>query len=300
MKISEETFISWSQGPGTSESEKCANAETAVGKAIAADQQLSKLDVSIFSQGSYRSRTNVRRDSDVDICVRYNEAFFAKYPDGKSDSDFGNSAAGLPFLDFKTMVQKALESYFGASSVFPGKKAFDVHANTYRTDADVLPAFEHRRYSGNRNADGTYHYLSGIEFIPDNGRGIINWPDHTYDNGVRRNDATGRHYKRIIRILKRLRNKMQEDEIPAASNVASFLIESLVWNAPTEAFQHDTYTEDLRYVVADIWTRTRKDEDCSDWGEVNELKYLFLGSQPWTREHANKFLDAAWNYIGFQ
>jgi hypothetical protein len=93
---------------------------------------------------------------------------------------------------------------------------------------------------------------------------------------------------------------MQDDGISEAHNIASFLIESLAWNAPAEAFQHETYSADLRYVVADIWNRTRKDEDCAEWGEVNELKYLFRPSQPWSRLQANQFLQAAWDYVGFK
>src|SRR5947207_2245798 len=84
MNISEDTFVSWAKGPGTTEADKCRNAETAIKKAIAADAKLSQMDISVFAQGSYPSRTNVRLDSDVDICVRYNQAFFVRYPEGKT------------------------------------------------------------------------------------------------------------------------------------------------------------------------------------------------------------------------
>lgn len=92
---------------------------------------------------------------------------------------------------------------------------------------------------------------------------------------------------------------MQDEKIPEAENIASFLIECLVWNAPPEAFQHDTYIAIVRHVLANVFNNTLKDEDCKEWGEVNELKYLFRPSQPWTREQANRFLNAAWNYIGY-
>ena len=39
---------------------------------------------------------------------------------------------------------------------------------------------------------------------------------------------------------------------------------------------------------------------CNESREVNELKYLFRSSQPWTREHANAFILAAWHYIGLR
>ena len=76
VNISEDNFVSWSKGPGQTEADKCSNAERAVRKAIKASEQLAALDVSVFAQGSYSARTNVRQNSDVDVCVRYNATFF--------------------------------------------------------------------------------------------------------------------------------------------------------------------------------------------------------------------------------
>ena len=299
MKISEDSFISWSKGPAQAESDKCDNAAIAVRKAIKADDKLASLDITVSAQGSYRARTNVRQNSDVDICVCCNTTFFPDYPAGTTNETFGNVDGTMLFADFKNMVHQALENYFGKDGIKRGNKAFDVHANTYRIDADVVPTFEHRRYTGEFNPDGSHQYLSGVAFKPDKGSLIINWPLQTYDNGVARNAATGRKYKRVIRILKRLRDNMQGENVSAAADMPSFLIECLVWNTDVEAFAKYTYTEIMRYVIADTWNRTRKDEDCSDWGEVNELKYLFRNSQPWTRQQANDFLQAAWDYIGY-
>ena len=300
MNLSENNFVSWSKGPGQTEADKCSNAETGVRKAIKADKRLAALDISVFAQGSYRTRTNVRLNSDVDICVRFNSAFFPDYPKGTTGVTFGNVEGSLSFADFKDMVQKALEDHFGKAGVTRGNKAFDVHANTYRIEADVVPTFEHRRYTGKRYTDGSHHYLSGVAFNPDSGRRIINWPEQTYNNGVARNTATGRKYKRVIRILKRLRDKMQDEDVAIARKTSSFLIECLAWNADIDAFKKDTYTAIVRHLLAVLWNRTRENKDCSEWGEVNELKYLFSPAQPWTRRDANEFLQAAWDYIGYQ
>lgn len=93
---------------------------------------------------------------------------------------------------------------------------------------------------------------------------------------------------------------MQEEKISAANDIASFLIECLVWNTPNEGFNHDTYWSDVRYVLMHTFNNTLEDERCKGWREVNELKYLFRGGQPWTREQAHDFLSAAWDYIGFK
>ncbi len=131
----DEKFASWAKGPGTTEQTKCENAEAAVRKALAAHEKLSSMDVTVFAQGSYRNKTNVKQDSDVDICIRLNTSFFPDYPAGKKHEDFGNSSSSITFADYKDLVQKALEDYFGKDFVARGDKAFNIHENTYRIDA---------------------------------------------------------------------------------------------------------------------------------------------------------------------
>ena len=300
MDISEDTFQSWVKGPGATEQEKCDNAERAIRKAIDAHEKLSAMDISVFAQGSYRNCTSVKQESDVDICIRLNSTFFADYPKGKTKEDFGNGAGSIEFSDFKGLVQTALEDYFEKPSVTRGNKAFDVHANSYRVDADVLAAFELRRYTGTRNSNNIHNYLSGIAFNTDKGVLMRNWPEQHYRNGLDKHEATGKRFRKMIRVLKRLRNVMQEEGIGEAKDVASCLIEHLVWNVPNESFGHETYRADVRSVLAHTFNMTRKDEDCKEWGEVSELLYLFRSGKPWTREQAHAFLSAAWDYIGFE
>jgi len=294
----EDTFILWSKPPGKTEQDKMENAETAVKKAIAAHDRLSRMDITVFAQGSYRANTSVKQDSDVDVCVRLNSTFYERYPEGKTREDYGNIDGSISFSAYKDLIDEALNDYFGSQYVTRGNKAFDVHANSYRVNADVVPTFAYRYYLG----DGDENYIKpvGVAFYADKGGRIINWPDQTYSNGVEKNNATSLRYKKVIRILKNLRNEMQEDKIAAANEIASFLIESLVWNTPNEGFGHSDLTGDVRYVLAHTFNETRSDETCSEWSEVNEEKYLFRPSQPWNRTQANNFLSAAWDYIGFK
>lgn len=297
----EDKFRSWSQPPSKTELEKCDNAERAIKRASRDDERLSKLDIRVFVQGSYRERTNIRQDSDVDICVSLQQPFFSDYPPGKTREDFGLVAGSITFQAFKQLVETALINEFGKKSVNRGNKAFDVHENTYRIDADVVPAFTYRWYTGGVNRDRTYQYVepTGIKFFFDKGGSVINWPEQSYANGADKNEKTGKRYKGVIRILKRLRNEMQEAQITEADTIASFLIESLVWNTPNDLFGHDSLADEVKYILAHCYNYTRDDEKCKEWGEVNKLKYLFRASQPWTRVQANSFLLAAWKYIGF-
>jgi hypothetical protein len=128
-----------------------------VRKAISASTKLNAKSIEVFTQGSYANRTNVRQDSDVDICVLYTEAFFAGYSmsSGLNDSVLAFTDGRYPYAEFKDDVESALVSYFGSSSVTRGNKALEVHANTYRIDADVVPAFEHRRFHARLRTIGT-------------------------------------------------------------------------------------------------------------------------------------------------
>jgi len=295
----EATFSSWGAAPGTTEQTKCDNAERAVRKAVCASTKLSSKSIEVFAQGSHANRTNVRQDSDVDICVLYTGAFYPDYSmsEGLNDSVLGYTDGTYPYAQFKNDVEAALVSYFGKESVTRGKKAFDIHANTYRIDADVVPCFEHWRFHG--TPEGHWHD-SGTQIHPDNGGRIVNWPRQNYDNGVEKNDATGRRFKAVTRILKRLRNEMADEGYEAAEPIPSYLTECLVWNVPNGGFGHDTFRADARYALAHLWNETRADKSCTEWGEINELKYLFRAGQPWNREQVNTFLQAAWDYIGFE
>jgi len=299
MSIDEDQLLTWAKGPGKVEQDRSDNAVSVVKKAIAENDELRELDTKVFPQGSYNARTNTRQNSDVDMAVCLNSIFFPDYPSGKGGDYYGHDDGDISFTSFKNMVEKALVDYFGKEAVQRGDKAIDVHENSYRVDADVVPVFKHRRY----HSDGSDNWIKpeGVGFLPDDEvRVVKNWPEQTYSNGVDKNKATDRCYKRIIRILKRLRDQMQEDGVDDAKDIASFLIESLAWNVPNEGFTHSTYMADLRYVLAHVFNKTREGRFCSEWGEVNDLKYLFQSTQPWTRKQANKFIDAAWDYVGFK
>jgi hypothetical protein len=294
----EDVFATWSEGPSATERERCENAERMVKKAIAASEKLAAKQIDVFVQGSYRHRTNVRKDSDVDVCVRLRDTISTELDNGLTDADFGYSTAPYQFPEFKNDVEAALKNHFGASSVARGKKAFDVHANTYRVDADVVPVLEYRWHF--KDGDGAKRLIEGTALFPDGGLRILNFPDQSYANGVSKNDATNRKYKRGVRILKRLRNEMAENGLAAAKNMPSFLVDCLLWNVPDESFDRGAYKADMRAVLAHLFNNTRKDEDCAKWLEVNGIKFLFHLSQPWTREAAHQFVSAAWDYIGFE
>jgi hypothetical protein len=294
----EAVLTTWSQGPSETEQQKAANAESQVRQAIVDSPKLRQRDIKIFTQGSYRNRVNVRQDSDVDIGVLCFDTYFPDYSDDNVKTLVAKReiAGTYSYAKFKNEVEEALVDRFGRAAVTRGKKAFDVKANTYRVEADVVAFFEHRRWT----SATTYH--SGVEMHADGGYPSVirNWPEQHYSNGVGKNDLTGRRYKRVVRILKHLRNEMAENGIAAAKPIPSFLIECLVWNVPNDRFDYPSFGQMVREGLAHLFNDTMVEAKCSEWGEVSELKYLFRGSQPWTWKQTHEFIDAAWNYMGFE
>lgn len=293
----EDTFKSWGSAPGVTEQQKMENAEAAVRKAINANTTLSSMDISIIPQGSYKSKTNVKNDSDVDICVCLNSTFFERYPQGKTRADYGNTDGTVSFAEFKDLVQKALEDYFGKTSITRGNKAFDIHSNSYRVDADVVPAFAYRYYY---DSGDNWHQPEGVCFLTDDGTKIINWPHQTYENCKNKQEVTGQRYRKVARILKRLRNTMQDEKVAAANDIPSFLIQSMVWSAPDDHFNRDTYTADVRAVLAHCFNETLPNGKHATLCEVNDIKNIYGSHQPCTREKAHAFFSAAWDRIGFE
>lgn len=293
----ENRFASWAASPSATEQQRAENAESMIRSAIQNSPKLSQRDIRVFTQGSYRNRVNVRKDSDVDIGVLCFDTFFPDYPDENvklARKSFDVSAV-YTYAQFKNELEEALVAKFGRPAVSRGSKSFDVSETSYRVEADVAAFFEHRRYTNVND------YLSGVEMIPDDLRPpmIRNWPEQHYSNGVTKNSATSRRFKRVVRILKSLSNEMSANGISSAGRTPSFLVECLVWNAPNANFLNDSYWAMTRSVLAWLFNNTRTDELCRDWGEVSNLKYLFNASQPWTRAETHRFISDAWDYVGF-
>ena len=287
----EATFQSWSQPSSDSESSKCENAINMIKSALRTSEELSNYDIQLIPKGSYHNNTNVRLNSDVDIAVKLKDIFFAEYPDGKKHEDFGNYSAKYTFQEYRAAVEQAMINKFGYANVEFGNKSLKIHSNTYRVDADVVPCFEHRRYS----SDGSY--ITGTEFIArHNGEHVRNFPEQHYENGVYKNNRTSRRYKKVVRIFKRLRYKLR-DEGHKVDNISSFLLESLIWNVPNDKFNGTTLTSDVRECFVYLIENTLNVKSCEGWGEVSELLYLFHPSRKYTVDQVNIFLCEGYKYL---
>ena len=303
-------FTTWAKPFSDTDEARAANAARLIGEALRQWPALEKKDFEVYSSGSWRNNTNTRRESDVDVAVVLKSACYSEYPaDGSvTGGMLGMSDATYALPQFREDVGAALSRAFGPTGVTAGDKAFDVHENTYRLDADVAVFLEHRRYTGKRSQQNAWLYLSGVEMRPrsDPNKRVINWHQQHYDQGVSRNEVTRRRFKRITRILKRLRDDMVTTGSPAARGsaqaMASFLIECLVFNVPDSCFNRSAsgYFDDVKEVIAELWRSTKTDDaPCSRFVEVSGLKWLFSSTQPWKRGDVNDFLQHAWQHVGF-
>lgn len=291
MNFTEEQLIAWSKPVSTTEDQMCQNAITAVTGALR-----SKFGnrVTIFLQGSYRNNTNVRRNSDVDIVMRYDNVF---YPDLQRLSDPDKAAynaqktsASYTFVQLKSDTENALSSVFG-SDVTRKNKCIQVKGNSYRVTADVIPCFVLKRFATLNTVEA-----EGIKFYADNQSEIISFPNQHYDNGATKTNNTYRLYKRMVRILKIFNYRLIDQGKISDQLVSSFFIECLVYNVPNEKFRSGDYTQTLKAVITKVYQDMKAN---ADYTEVNELSWLFSSRSPRTRADAMKFMQHCWDYMGF-
>ncbi len=300
--IWEDLFGEWAKGPPQAEQRTSENAIRAIKQAISNSPKLSKRRIKTFTQGSYRNRVNVRQDSDIDVGVLCFDVFVPEYPQKMTAEMFGNEDSSYSYAQFKNELEEALVAYFGRASVHRGNKAFDLQNNAHSVEADVAPFVEYRRYWRDKS------YRAGVALIPDRGSRIENfperlvdhWPDVPlhYENGVRKNDRTTRRYKGGVRIVKKLRNLMDDHGMLEAGPIPGFLIECLVWNAPDSCFTGSTWFARVQAVLAYLTANTASSTTCNEWCEVNDIKYLFRPTQKWTRAQAHAFVTRARDFVG--
>ena len=151
MKYSEEQLKKWMVPLTETENARAKNTISMIKSAIDEEPSLSGIDIEIFLQGSYANNTNIRGNSDVDVCVMCKSTFFYDCAEGMKASDYGIIPGTLDFSDFKQRVLSAIKRKFGLDAVTVGNKSIKIKSNTYHVDADVVPAFMYKNYARIKN-----------------------------------------------------------------------------------------------------------------------------------------------------
>ena len=212
--------------------------------------------ITLLVQGSYANRTNISTESDVDVAVILESTFIPKFRNGVTDSDYGFSDVTFSVYELKDEVQDALNQHFRGQGVVRHDKCIKVTGNTYRVDADVVPAYRYRDYSDDYLCDNG-NYVGGIEIRPDSGGKILNYPEQHIRLGIAKNKVTKYNFKKCVRIIKNMKEKMKEDGYEVSSKISSFGLESLLWNVEVSAYTK--YSSILRYTFGEVISFLKND-----------------------------------------
>jgi hypothetical protein len=294
MDLSEDTLVKWTKRSSQNEKDKQEYTVSQIRAAILSDATLEKMyrndDLSIYTKGSYANNTNVRLDSDVDVVVERTDLFYfgtvAPYTRVSSSPYTG------PWTEesFWQAVQKALVNYFDYNAVdTTGNSSIQIDTDhRMNIHADVVPCSKYKLYFSD-----TMVY-EGTRLKKQDGTIAINYPAIQKEKGNLKNNQTGRRYKRVVRIIKRLENEMVKSGY--CNEVPSYLLECLVYNCDNRFFEHLTYRDTLvaiLHCIADGLINS----DNEAWTEPNEIKLLFAENQKWDLSDALRFIAAALKFV---
>lgn len=250
-------------------------------------QQSTGKKITLLVQGSYANKTNIPTESDVDVAVILESTFITKYRTGVTDKDYGFTDGTFSASKLKDEVQKALNQHFAYQGVERHDKCIKVIGNTYRVDADVVPAYRYRDYSTDYRNDSD-NYVGGIEIRPDSGGRIINYPEQHIKSGISKNKVTQYNFKKCVRIIKNIREDMKERGYVVSSKISSFGLESLLWNVAE--FAYTKYSSILRYTFDEVVSFLKSDfSNFDNYKEANGIKPLF--SDIATKNAYQKFIN---------
>ena len=329
MIFTESMLESYSQPLSDTEDRQCRNAIRMVADALAAlgftadnsaitplypdtfayslqlHRSLDSRKIKLFVQGSYANNTNVRTGSDVDVAVIQEEVFHPEYRDNpllpQSGSDYGFTNAPVAAKSFKDEVQEALEDKFN-SNVERKNKSIKIHGNSYRKDADTFPCCRYRDYRQDFKCDKS-NYVGGVVIYPDNGGMIINYPEQHIANGQKKNVETNHHYKKMVRIMKKMRYLMEGSGNSiyryAAEDVSSFMLESLLWNVEESWYTEKCGSFKKVFAFQMLISTLQKRKGCfRSYKEANGIKPLCSSDKDC--EHLCVFLDRLVSFYEFQ
>lgn len=282
------------------ESDKLDRSEAMVRDAIRGSKFEDIVD--IFGKGSYKNNTNVRLNSDMDICVVYTPTFQFDIPQGDTPEEHNITPKYDPytFSIFKTELTDLMKEKFGKDNVSTKNKCIHISENTYHSEIDVVPSWYFRDY---KYKYVPLQYTKGIVLWSENSEMVINYPIQHYQNGDEKNEQTKRRYKRLVRIIKNIKIEMQESGYYDNPNITSFLIESLVHNMPNSDFliENDNYDWNdiiIKFIVF-VFTNTKEEsKGCERWKEVSGQLPL-MENHKWKKSDVFDFSVRLFGYLEY-
>jgi hypothetical protein len=289
----EEKFRCWSQPPSKDIQRKFGKQIRILRSCMLrsiSDRERLGLDKDIMEvsfQGSYGGSINIER-SDIDIGIRL------VYEPISCDSQNINSILHLSQFDhwksklckLNELVEKLLIRRFGKENVERSPWGyFKVHEQHSGVTIEVLPAIV-------RGGEVQ-------EWMTDDGELISDAFKQVDANRTRKHNMTGKRFRKVVRILKRILYEMKDSNTEKYNSITSHLIESVIYNAPNSIFSHEKITDDIRGILEYGILSTHDDKGCEEWKRLDGKNYAFRGPRCWDRQEIHDFLVDIWNYIGF-
>ncbi len=283
----------WERPASDSEEATIERAAKMVRDVLVRNAWLSGEGVQIEPQGSYYNNTNVRQESDIDlrathpgIYIKYGLTVVPEY----AFQALSYSWTGRGFADLLAHMRREivyeLAREFGAMNLdTSGKKAIKVKdAPGTRAAVDVVPCFRLHYVIWDANAR---RYWT----IP----WTFSYPDQHHRRGIDKRANTQLRFKKIVRMLKRLRDELVASAALTPNEVPSFLVESLVYGVEDVFFtvEQDDRSDRLLRIVQRIWSQVY-DQQCANAAlEINGINPLFLATDLARLASAKKFADLA-------
>ena len=187
-------------------------------------QEPSEIKYEVFLQGSYKNDTNLGGDSDVDVVVRLNQRLRPRVTELSGrllQEDASHQGAYRRWKSFRDHALKAMRARFG-NAAESGRKTLKVPKGKIPADADLVV---------------TLRYSEGIAFyLPNEEHWVVSFPQQHHDQGQKKEEATGRRFKRTVRMFKAARNRLVEKKMLTKSDAPSYFIECLLYNVPDNLF----------------------------------------------------------------
>lgn len=298
-----ERFTHWERPPSDSEEAEIHRCGAMVRNALGTSAWLLIGAAEVRPQGSYHNNTNVRRDSDMDLCGR-GPGIQVEVAEGRSAAEV-NRRLGYTYTSGRSVpdiaaqlhreVGDALAAAFGSANVRPGNKAFRIPAVAgSRADADVVPAVRFDFVRGRTPvwfaAIEPYERVEGVIIYAQGGTETVSFSQQQHFNGKAKRERTRHRFKKVARTAKWLRDELVALGHLKPGQVPSFLIECLVYGVEDEAFLvgEDRYAR-MQRILGRIGAQVQSPHWTPAAVEINEVKLLFHHAQPWAVADAQSF-----------
>lgn len=247
---------------------------------------------SVFAQGSYANKTNIAGDSDVDMVIALESAF---YPDQENLSlteraEYAKyyEQADHTWHEFRKAVVGVLKQYY---FLVEGSRAVKVRSSLIRLPADVLIALDHRYYTSFPSFEAQT-YVKGVQFYASGTRKIVNYPRLHTSACAWKHGITGGNFRPVVRVAKNARNALiaNDGNSIGPGTAPSYYLESMFWNVPASQLKGGIADA---YRGAVSWLHDNSG-DIGDWKMPNDVGQL-IGDTPdtaWKKSSAEAIIHA--------